>query len=277
MRIAYLINKEDHACSYLLLNTLLKRNLAVDVLYGENADTWPDPQLFNLVISRVGGLGMHHHKQLIETWLANAKQVSDAWKSQKTARSKSLSGYAFMDATLSVPKFVLLDEYRNLANRDELVKKVLGESPWICKPDIGGRGWGINKVTSIEQAIQHEDDLHFSCIVQQMIFPHVCYRILTSEKVLLKAYKKVPNNSNDFIASISRGSEREVIDEKDVIEFAQRMVGILGGDIMGADVLRDSTGKLWALECNTNPSFDETDDEIAFKWVDFLIEKYNLI
>jgi D-alanine-D-alanine ligase-like ATP-grasp enzyme len=38
---------------------------------------------------------------------------------------------------------------------------------------------------------------------------------------------------------------------------------------MGADILEDRAGELWALECNTAPGFDPAGD-IAERWVGWL-------
>jgi D-alanine-D-alanine ligase-like ATP-grasp enzyme len=47
------------------------------------------------------------------------------------------------------------------------------------------------------------------------------------------------------------------------------MVLATGGHIMGADILTDQTGKLWALECNSVPGFDPSSD-VAQRWVRWL-------
>jgi glutathione synthase/RimK-type ligase-like ATP-grasp enzyme len=52
----------------------------------------------------------------------------------------------------------------------------------------------------------------------------------------------------------------------ELADLAQRMVGSLGGGLMGVDVLVEPSGRLLALEANAPFGFDVTDPEQG-RWV----------
>jgi glutathione synthase/RimK-type ligase-like ATP-grasp enzyme len=240
-----------------------ERRMPVDVLLAEDLASWPSPDSYDLVQFRGLGLRGAKAREDIWDWLAEVPLLSDPLLALQRDHDKILGGWTLLDAGLPVPPFALLDE-------PWITHGLPAGPPWIVKPVRGGQGAGVALVSSLDEALAHQDEVGRPCLLQEYIPTRRCCRVLCAPDDILAAYARV---SDEVVANVALGAAREDLDDSDVAirELGQAMVAAVGGHVMGADVLEGEDGRLWALEVNSGAGFDHERQDIADRWVDRLI------
>ena len=99
---------------------------------------------------------------------------------------------------------------------------------------------------------------------QEWVQDPACVRLFATPTACSLAYEK----HRDPGALVTSGTVYPRVYEApaELADLAQRMVGSLGGGLMGVDVLVEPSGRLLALEANAPFGFDVTDPEQG-RWV----------
>ena len=127
------------------------------------------------------------------------------------------------------------------------------EGETVVKPLYGNRGSGIEICRSFARALERAQARHEDVLVQQMIWPARCWRIVVGrESGVVDPYWRHPPTPADRILSISTGSRITRSGYSAPLgEIAMRMLEAVGGDILAADVL-ETESDIYALEINHN-------------------------
>lgn len=138
--------------------------------------------------------------------------------------------------------------------------------PLILKPRFGHSGHEIHLIQNESEFNKYK---RYDMIVQEFVEYAECIRIISSESEVLSAYKKVPP-VGEFIANIDRGATRMPLTlSGEMKQLAQSVVRVLGGGLMGVDLL-DSPRGLFVLEANVPFGFDKNDVELRKNLVTFI-------
>ena len=106
-------------------------------------------------------------------------------------------------------------------------------------------------------------------LVQKFIDNAVCIRVITSPSEVLSAYKKI-SPKGDVIANIDRGAKRApLVLTEEMGQLAQATVKVLGGGLMGVDLL-DSPKGLFVLEANVPFGFNSNDRDLQQKFLAYI-------
>ena len=132
----------------------------------------------------------------------------------------------------------------------------------VTKPNWGDGARDIVMAGSLAEARRAAGDEE--ALVQERVAEPEVARVFATPWSTSKAYWK----SREPGALVTHGTTypRSEWPPEPIAALAQRMVGTLGGRLMGVDVLRDEDGELWALEANAPFGFDVSDPEQG-RWV----------
>ena len=193
---------------------------------------------------------------LDDTLVRSGLPMVNTRRSRRTCENKALSHLAFARHDLPQPESLVISE-------EGIVDRALSwDGPTMVKPLYGNRGAGIEATDSFEEAMNRALSRREDLLVQRMIWPARCWRIVTGRHTgISDAYWRRPASSADRILSISSGAtivRDPVPPALEVLAFA--MLEAVEGDMLGVDVLEDEAGAPYALEINhnfDNPGGDE--------------------
>jgi glutathione synthase/RimK-type ligase-like ATP-grasp enzyme len=123
----------------------------------------------------------------------------------------------------------------------------------LIKPLYGNRGAGIEILPSLEQALERAVRRREDFLVQEMIWPARCWRIIVGRRSgVVDPYWRRPPGPEDRVLSISTGSKIVRDDPSPAVETAAlAMLAAVDGDLLAVDVL-ERDGDAYALEVNHN-------------------------
>lgn len=200
----------------------------------------------------------------LEAFLRSCPQLSDPAEAVLAARDKLIGQRLLSRAGLPVPPWLDVDELVD----DDATEIVLGPAPWVVKPACGAMGTDIALVETIAAARVHRAAFG-ACVLQQRIRVALNARCLTSPVMALATYERC--GEGGLVTSVSMGARRRDLPagrlRSQVEELSARMCVAMNGHVLGCDVLVDTDEKLWALEANTNPGFDEEDAGLADRFI----------
>jgi glutathione synthase/RimK-type ligase-like ATP-grasp enzyme len=166
---------------------------------------------------------------------------------RQACENKALAHLAFEQDGLPQPPALVVSR-EGVADRAPGWK---GET--VVKPLHGCRGIGIEVHPDVGQAIGRARARREDLLVQQMVWPARCWRVIVGRTVgVVDPYWRRPPRPDDRILSISTGStivRDHLSSQGDVL--AQRMLRAVGGDLLAVDLLETTDGVL-ALEINHN-------------------------
>jgi glutathione synthase/RimK-type ligase-like ATP-grasp enzyme len=167
---------------------------------------------------------------------------------RRRCENKALSHLAFENHGIAQPpSFVISAE--GIYDREPLVWD--GET--LVKPLHGNRGSGIEVCRSLRSAVRLARERRADLLIQQMIWPARCWRVIVGRHVgVVDPYWRRPPSHDAQILSISTGSQiaRSGYSER-VGALAMRMLQAVDGDILAADIL-ETADEVYALEINHN-------------------------
>jgi glutathione synthase/RimK-type ligase-like ATP-grasp enzyme len=192
-------------------------------------------------------VGAAHMSCLDESLVRSAVPMLNSRESRRRCENKILAHHAFEEHGINQPlSFAVSAE--GLLDRSLQWK---GET--VVKPLYGNRGSGIEICRSFSQALERAETRHEDVLVQQMIWPARCWRIVVGrESGVVDPYWRKPPSPADRILSISTGSliTREGFSDR-LGEIAMRMLEAVDGDLLAVDVL-ETESDVYALEINHN-------------------------
>ena len=183
---------------------------------------------------------------------ADGVPLLNSIRSHLNAYNKVLAGELFARAGLPTPQTWQLDDCpKDLPSR------------LICKPVTTSQGFGITEVAGWQQALDHQHKLGIPCLLQERIDTARCIRVVCTPQKTIRAYEKHVEPGS-LVASVALGATMiDLEPSQEMCHLAQAMVGLVGGNMMGVDLLQGRDGKLWALEVNASFGFDPEDQLIA--------------
>jgi glutathione synthase/RimK-type ligase-like ATP-grasp enzyme len=174
------------------------------------------------------------------------------------AWSKYVSARLFVAAGLPVPHTVLAPQ-----QWDETSPRLDGTV--VVKPVHGKAARGVEVYTDPDAALRAAAAAGEPTVLQSAIAWTELVRAVTTADGVLRAYEQ-PNPSagpSPAIATFDRHAAVPLAQVPfDVEALASQMLAAVGGDLMRADMLRDSEGCLWALEINSSFGFPHDDPVI---------------
>ena len=133
--------------------------------------------------------------------------------------------------------------------------------PVLAKPHRGTGGRGIKRLSTIDDVVNYAA-LFFQAsepaplILQQMVNKRRDFRVLVVGQCPVAVFERVPPNNMLDAWNVAQGSVPMPIKGRcDLEEMAAKVAQDERVEIAGIDIVEDSDGKLWLLECNRNPNF----------------------
>jgi glutathione synthase/RimK-type ligase-like ATP-grasp enzyme len=192
-------------------------------------------------------VGAAHMSCLDESLVDSAIPMLNSRESRRRCENKILAHHAFEAHGINQPaSFVINAE----GLRD---RSLQWEGETLVKPLYGNRSSGIEICKSLAQAVERAEARREDVLVQQMIWPARCWRIVVGrESGVIDPYWRKPPDPADRILSISTGSRitREGFSDP-LGETAMRMLEAVDGDILAVDIL-ETESAVYALEINHN-------------------------
>jgi glutathione synthase/RimK-type ligase-like ATP-grasp enzyme len=142
-----------------------------------------------------------------------------------------------------------------------LVSKLNSDNcfPLIGKPNRGSRGENVSLLRNITEAIvyirsffSHEFYSKSALLLQRFIEVEKEFRLMMLDGKFLGMVEKVAKEGQ-IARNASLGGQFLIAHDLEVIEFTLRNTSRKG--ILGADVIRDASGKLYLLEANRAPQW----------------------
>jgi glutathione synthase/RimK-type ligase-like ATP-grasp enzyme len=179
------------------------------------------------------------------------------------SRDKLVSAALFRAAGLPTPETVLLPDPRSgLAD--------LPSGPKVVKPVRGTRARGISVAGERGEVLDLLDAQRDEILVQPAIDWETYYRVVATptRAIRVDAHRRADGG---LVRRFDAATARPVHQlSPDLDRIGRAMVGAVGGRMMGADVLEDRDGRLWALEVNAHPGLDPSDQVMIRAIVDVL-------
>jgi glutathione synthase/RimK-type ligase-like ATP-grasp enzyme len=134
----------------------------------------------------------------------------------------------------------------------------------IIKPLYGNRSSGIEICGSLRAALARARERGEDLLVQQMIWPARCWRVVVGRTAgVVDPYWREPPSASDRVLSISTGSRIVRTGFSDRVgTLAMEMLHAVDGDLLAVDVL-ETEGAVYALEINHNFDAHGGDDPAA--------------
>jgi glutathione synthase/RimK-type ligase-like ATP-grasp enzyme len=205
-----------------------------------------DPAGFEVVLPRFRA-GAADMACLDELLVRSRVPMLNSRECRQTCENKALAHLAFERNGLPQPPSVVV-------SREGVVDRAPGWSgETVVKPLHGCRGFGIEVRPDVEQAIERARMRREDLLVQQMVWPARCWRVIVGRTVgVVDPYWRRPPTPADRILSISTGStiaRDDLSPEGEAV--ARRMLTAVAGDLLAVDLLETADGVL-ALEINHN-------------------------
>jgi glutathione synthase/RimK-type ligase-like ATP-grasp enzyme len=192
-------------------------------------------------------VGAAHMTSLDELLVNSGVPMLNSREARRRCENKMLAHDAFAARGIAQPlSFAVSAE----GLPDRLLR---WEGETLVKPLYGNRSSGIEILRSFSEAVERAVARREDVLVQQMIWPARCWRIVVGrESGVIDPYWRRPPSPADRILSISTGAQ---ITRKGYSaplgEIAMRMLEAIDGDIHAVDVLETASG-VYALEINHN-------------------------
>jgi glutathione synthase/RimK-type ligase-like ATP-grasp enzyme len=192
-------------------------------------------------------VGAAHMSCLDESLVQSGIPMLNSRESRRRCENKILAHHAFEQHAINQPlAFAVSAE--GLPDRS-----LQWEGETVVKPLYGNRSSGIEVCGSFSEALERADARREDVLVQQMIWPARCWRIVVGRQSgVVDPYWRKPPSPADRILSISTGSRitREGFSDR-LGDIATRMLEAVDGDILAVDVL-ETESDVYALEINHN-------------------------
>jgi glutathione synthase/RimK-type ligase-like ATP-grasp enzyme len=193
---------------------------------------------------RVGAANM---SCLDEVLAASGVPMLNSFDTRRQCENKALAHLAFDEHGIAQPLSLVMSS-EGICDRS---LSWSGES--LLKPLHGNRSSGIEILPSFEEALERGVQRREDLLVQQLIWPARCWRIVVGRHSgIVDPYWRRPPQPDDRILSISTGSSivRAPLPEA-VGRVAVEMLEAVDGDLLAVDVLETETNA-YALEINHN-------------------------
>jgi glutathione synthase/RimK-type ligase-like ATP-grasp enzyme len=237
---------ETHSWNPVLADLLRKTGDTVTEVHDLGSLRALDPSEFDICLPRFR-VGAAHMSCLDEALVNSAIPMLNSRESRRRCENKVLAHHAFEEHDINQPlSFAISAE----GIPDRCVE---WDGETIVKPLYGNRSSGIEICNSLSQAVARAEARREDVLVQQMIWPARCWRIVVGrESGVVDPYWREPPNPLDRILSISTGSRitRQGF-SRPLGEIAMRMLEAVDGDILAVDVL-ETESDVYALEINHN-------------------------
>lgn len=207
-------------------------------------------------------------------------------------RFKSVMGFQLIEAGVNYPKSAFVE---SLVDLETEISN--WQFPLIIKLSQGGRhGMGTFFLKTKEEykeflekleerkriAIQEgkQQPSYRGFLIQEYIPNDGDFRLMTVGYKSVGGFKRAPKEEKMVLnKSIAKSSRLEVLPE-DVIEEAEKAARVLGVEVAGTDLVRDSrNGKVYVIEVNEAPQFKvfekRTGTNAAGEIMNYLINKFN--
>ncbi|MDX6627934.1 MAG: [lysine-biosynthesis-protein LysW]---L-2-aminoadipate ligase [Gaiellales bacterium] len=192
-------------------------------------------------------VGAAHMSCLDETLVASGMPMLNTRESRRRCENKTLAHLAFEQHGINQPlSFAISAD--GICDRD-----LQWQGETIVKPLYGNRSSGIEICSSLSEALQRAGERREDLLLQQMIWPARCWRVVVGREAgVVDPYWREPPSENDRVLSISTGS-RIVRGEfpEQVGQVATGMLRAVGGDLLAVDIL-ETENAVYALEINHN-------------------------
>jgi len=186
---------------------------------------------------------------------------------------------AFNSVLKILKKFNTPDTYycSSFADLKKLLEKGFVKFPVIVKPNKGFHGEGIVKVNSQEKLLEiadrffklEDDNLFF----QEYIDIRHEYRVfVVGSKALGVVEKIAPHGA--IARNYALGSKFVEVKKQKIKTLAESVCRELKTNFSGVDIVEDSKGKLYILECNRSPQFIGFRDATGIKVEEKIIEYF---
>ncbi|MCA9363663.1 hypothetical protein KC727_00365 [Candidatus Kaiserbacteria bacterium] len=120
-----------------------------------------------------------------------------------------------------------------------------------------------------EHKVLHTSPFYFSWCSDNNIKDIVDeFRVIVIGGKALGVAKKLSNN---IAKNATLGGSFEKVEDKEVIDFAEKAAHFEKADILGTDIARTPDGSLWLIENNRNPNF------IAFREATGMMVEENIL
>jgi glutathione synthase/RimK-type ligase-like ATP-grasp enzyme len=192
-------------------------------------------------------VGAAHMSCLDEMLVNSGIPMLNSRDSRRRCENKILAHQAFEEHGINQPlSFAMSAE--GISDRS-----LEWEGETLVKPLHGNRSAGIEICRSLDEAVERAKERREDLLVQQMIWPARCWRIVVGRASgVVDPYWRRPPSPGDRILSISTGSSiiREGFSAR-LGEMAMQMCEAVDGDILAVDVL-ETARAVYALEINHN-------------------------
>lgn len=176
------------------------------------------------------------------------------------ATNKLVSGLLFDAAGIPTPALQLAPQAWE--TDDELA---MPAGAVITKPVEGKASREVKLFPSASTALDHLEEADGPFLIQQAIDWTQLVRLVMSRDGAVRYFEQANPEANAG-PTITRVNSTwpEPVDKvpDDAESIAMAMLNAVGGDLMRADLLRDATGELWALEINASFGFPHEDERI---------------
>jgi glutathione synthase/RimK-type ligase-like ATP-grasp enzyme len=192
-------------------------------------------------------VGAAHMTCLDELLVESGMAMLNSRDSRRRCENKALAHLAFEARGIPQPASFVLSADGVCDRQGEW------EGETLLKPLYGNRGSGIEICDSLSVALDRAAGRHEDLLLQQMIWPARCWRIVVGRTVgVIDPYWRRPPSENQRVLSISTGSR---IDRSGYSErlggVALAMLEAVDGDLLAADIL-ETADAVYALEINHN-------------------------
>jgi glutathione synthase/RimK-type ligase-like ATP-grasp enzyme len=237
---------ESHSWNPILADLLREEGDRVTEVHDLRSLKALDLSEFDVCLPRFR-VGAAHMSCLDETLVSSAIPMLNSRESRRRCENKILAHHAFEEHGINQPQSFAV-------SAEGLPDRFLDwEGETLVKPLYGNRSSGIEICPSFAEANERAKARHEDVLVQQMIWPARCWRIVVGrESGVVDPYWRQPPSPGDRILSISTGSRitREGFSAP-LGEIAMRMLEAVDGDILAVDVL-ETESDIYALEINHN-------------------------
>jgi RimK family alpha-L-glutamate ligase len=181
---------------------------------------------------------------------------------------------------LTIPETIVIfnkQQGNNIINNREAILQF----PMIAKPENGCQGKNVKMVRNIDELKNYISDFYSEktnettiVLLQKYVEVKDEYRVILIEGKSLGLCKKISGN-NGIAANAALGGVFVQDDDKEIIDFSVKHASKHG--ILGIDIIRDQTGRLYFLESNRSPQWKEfqkaTGINVAKAIVEFAYER----
>jgi glutathione synthase/RimK-type ligase-like ATP-grasp enzyme len=237
---------ETNSWNPVLAERLRHEGLTVTEAHDVDAVRSLDLSNFDVCLPRFR-VGAAHMTCLDEVLVASGIPMLNSRESRRRCENKALAHLAFeAHGIRQPPSFVLSAD----GVRDRPIEW-RGET--LLKPLYGNRSSGIEICVSLSQALERAAARQEDLLLQQMIWPARCWRIVVGRTVgVIDPYWRQPPGESHRVLSISTGSRiaRSGYSER-LGDVALAMLEAVDGDLLAVDIL-ETEDAVYALEINHN-------------------------